>query len=165
MARDRGSVRTGQLTALESGGAALPGAGGSGALPTDGDRIVLTGTVRTCSYDEIVKMLGIPDPLPAVPGDEGSEAWFRRNATYHVIVLDAPQTLSLGDPASWDGTGTSFPYRSGEVMMISIHALDNMDQYEGRHITFSIEPDTTRWPYDYVLPGGQPLTEDIHILD
>lgn len=40
-----------------------------------------------------------------------------------------------------------------------------MKQYEGRHITFSIDPAATFWSSDMGLPLGQPYTSDIHILD
>lgn len=40
-----------------------------------------------------------------------------------------------------------------------------MDQYEGQHITFSIDPAATFWPSSADLPFGQPFTSDICILD
>ncbi len=49
--------------------------------------------------------------------------------------------------------------------MIRIDDVDGMDQYEGQHITFSIDPAHTFWPSDTSLPFGQPGTRDIHILD
>ena len=125
----------------------------SDTLPTDGDRIVLTGTVRTCDYDEIVALQEQPDPN----GWDESSVEFSRKLTYRVIVLDTPQTLRLID--------IDFNYVSREVLMINIVGIDGMDRYEGRHITFSIDPSTTCWPSDTSLPLGQPYTADIHILD
>lgn len=45
-------------TAPEPSGAEPSGPGGSDTLPTDGDRIVRTGTVGTYDYDEIVTLQG-----------------------------------------------------------------------------------------------------------
>lgn len=45
-------------TAPEPSGAEPSGLGGSDMLPTDGDRIVRTGTVGTYDYDEIVTLQG-----------------------------------------------------------------------------------------------------------
>ena len=134
----------------------------SGALPTDGDRIVLTGTVGTYDYDGIIAVLG---PDPNVFGDESDESYleFYRGLTYRVIVLDTPQTLRLlsGDRVAGDH------YLSMEALMIYLGYVfpDGMDQYEGQHITFSIDPTNTWWPTSSDPPFGQPFTEDIHILD
>ena len=130
----------------------------SGTLPTDGNRIVLTGTVRTCDYDEIIAVLG-PDPN----GYKSNELEFLRSLTYCVIVLDTPQTLRLlsGDRAVGDH------YLSMEALMINLgYAFpDGMDQYEGQHITFSIDPTNTWWPTSADPPYGQPYTEDVHVLE
>ena len=124
-------------TAPESGEDAVSDEDGSSALPTDGDRIVLTGTVRICSFDEIVELLG-QQGQPTFDDPYG----YYQNRTYRVIVLDAPQTLYLRG----SGNGPTRYYSSHEVSMINLEYLDDMDQYEGRHITFSIDPDTTCWP-------------------
>lgn len=42
-------------------------------LPTDGDRIVLTGTVKLCSYDEIIALQGEPDPNVEVYDEDYAE--------------------------------------------------------------------------------------------
>lgn len=140
-------------TAQDFGEAALSEPTDSGTLPTDGDRIVLTGTVRTCDYDEIVALQEQPDPN----GWDESSVEFSRKLTYRVIVLDTPQTLRLID--------IDFNYVSREALMINIVGIDGMNRYEGRHITFSIDPSTTCWPSDTSLPLGQPYTGDIHVLD
>lgn len=120
----------------------------SGRLPADGDRIVLTGTVGTYNYDEIIALQGQPDP-------NGSE--YSKSLTYRVIVLDTPQTLCIH-------SGGGDNYFSNEALLISIDYVDDMEQYEGQNITFSIDPDTTYWPSDTSLPLGQPIARDIHIL-
>lgn len=125
-----------------------------GMLPTDGDRIVLTGTVGTFGYDDIVALQGQPDPN----GWDEYSVEVSRSRTYRVIVLDTPQTLSLY-------SGEDDEFFSHEALMINLEYIDGMEQYEGRHITFSIDPYTTHWPSDTSLPFGQPFTEDIHVLD
>lgn len=147
----------GDLSALEGwtapdSGAAEPSE--SGALPTDGDRIVLTGTVGTFDYDDIVALQGEPDPN----GFDESSVEYARSQTYRVIVLDTPQTLYL---ESFIGDA---PYNK-EVLLIRLDGIDGMEQYEGRHITFSIDPDNAWWPTDTSLPFGQPYIGDIHILE
>lgn len=129
----------------------------SSVLPTDGDRIVLTGTVGTYNYDDIISLQGRPDPNDF---DERAVE-YAQSRTYHVIVLDTPQTLRLRsfDPSEGDN------YTIHEALMINIEGTDNMNQYEGQHITFSIDPDATWWPTDTSLPLGQPSTGDIHVLE
>lgn len=124
-------------------------------LPTDGDRIVLTGTVGTYDYDEIIALQGQPDPN----GDEDSLEYFR-SITYRVIVLDTPQTLRL------HASGEEENYYSSQVaLMINLDYSDGMDWYEGQHITFSIDPADAYWPSDLMPPYGEPIARDIHILD
>lgn len=130
----------------------------SGTLPTDGDRIVLTGTVGTYDYDEIIALLG---PDPNIHGDKFDEPYLEvyRSMTYHVIVLDTPQTMRL------HSGGVDDDYFFSEALMISLDYADGMEQYEGQHITFSIDPATTYWPSSADPPFGQPSSSDIHILD
>ncbi|MBD5524157.1 MAG: sigma-70 family RNA polymerase sigma factor [Lachnospiraceae bacterium] len=130
----------------------------SGTLPTDGDRIVLTGTVGTYDYDEIVALQGQPDPN--APYEDESALEYIRSTTYRVIVLDTPQTLRLR--SSGDGDEHYF---FSEALMIDLYYADGMEQYEGQHITFSIDPANTYWPSSADLPFGQPFSSDIHILD
>ena len=134
----------------------------SGALPADGDRIVLTGTVCTLDYDEIVVI------CPDIYADTYDDwAWeFMRSQTYPVILLDTPQTLSLhsgGFMEEYDDEKDR--YGSDEVLMIDLKYTDSMDQYEGQHITFSIDPASTYWPTSGDVPYGQPHTSDIHVLE
>ena len=70
-------------------------------------------------------------------------------------MLDQPQVMELRDS---DGTS------AGEVRMIKINSAD-LSQYDGQHLTFSIDPDSTYWPGDTSLPLGQPSTTDVHILN
>ncbi len=144
-------------TAPDSGGAQTPGSSDNGMFPTDGDRIVLTGTVGTYDYDEMLSLFKRFDPnSPYYEQYESARESFE-GEFYRMIVLDTPQTLRLR--TSEDG------YFDGEVLMVNIQGIDGMEQYEGRHITFSIDPTTTYWPNDWMVPLGQPLAEDIHVLD
>ena len=157
---------TGDLSALEDW--TMPEAGETsssepvenGTLPIDGERIVLTGTVGTYNYDEIIALQGQPDPN-ASDYDESTLEYYQ-SMTYRVIVLDMPQTLRIR-PGGWEGDPDE--YSSHEALMINIGYAEGMDQYEGRHITFSIDPDSTHWPSDTSLPLGQPFTGDIRVLD
>lgn len=129
----------------------------SSTLPTDGDRIVLTGTVGTYDYDEIIALQGQPDPN--APYYEESFLEYIRSTTYRVIVLDTPQTLRLHSGGGDDD------YFFSEALMINLEYVDGMEQYEGQHITFSIDPGSSWWPSDTGLPFGQPFSSDIHILE
>ncbi len=117
------------------------------APPTDGDRIVFSGTIDTYSYDEVVALQGEPDP---------NAQWADTSGTYQLIVLDAPQTMEL---RTIDG------YRSGEVRLINVTYAGDLSPYNGQHLTFSIDAAATYWPSDTSLPIGQPSTTDIHILE
>ncbi|MGN0106405.1 MAG: sigma-70 family RNA polymerase sigma factor, partial [Hominilimicola sp.] len=88
------------------------------ALPTDGNRIVLTGTVGTYSYDGVLALQGISDPNPGYSST--------KNAPIRLIVLDTPQTLSLRGEEE---------FRSGYVTIIDVSYTDSLTQYEGQHIT------------------------------
>lgn len=144
-------------TAPDSGGAQTPGSSDNGMFPTDGDRIVLTGTVGTYDYDEMLSLFKRFDPnSPYYEQYESARESFE-GEFYRMIVLDTPQTLRLR--TSEDG------YFDGEVLMVNIQGIDGMEQYEGQHIMFSIDPTTTHWPNDWMVPLGQPLAEDIHVLD
>ncbi len=65
----------------------------SGTLPTDEGRIVLTGTVGTYDYDEIIALQGQPDPNAECYSEDYRE--YARSMIYHVIVLSSPQILRL----------------------------------------------------------------------
>ncbi len=119
-------------------------------LPTDGDRIVFTGTVDTYSYEEVIALQGCPDP---------NAPWSDSSQTFRLIVLDTPQEMELqsSDPVS--------PPRSGTVSLISVAYAEGLDQYDGQHLIFSIDPTATYWPSDTSMPVGQPATRDVHILE
>ena len=127
-----------------------PSASDSGALPTDGNRTVLTGTVGAYDYDGIVALQGVPDPNNARA--------FYQNMTFYVIVLDTPQTLTA--------LTIDNDYFSNEAKMINLDtpSIGSMAQYIGQHVVFSIDPALTYWPSDTSLPVGQPYTNDVHIL-
>ena len=117
-------------------------------LPTDGDRIVFRGKVGEYSTEEVLMLQGL--------GEEW--AYGDMTKTYQLIILDMAQTMELHS-AIGDG------FRSDEVLMIDIRGIDNIEQYYGQYLTFSIDPNKTYWPSDAGLPLGQPHTSDIHILD
>ena len=125
-------------------------AAGAGALPTDGNRIVLTGTMGTYSYNEVLKLQGVPDPNPGASSG--------KNTTYRLIVLDTPKTMNLMSGAG-DGLTTN------EASIINVSYADGLDQYVGQHVVFSIDPNNTYWPSDTSLPLGEPGTKDVHILN
>lgn len=119
------------------------------SLPPDGDRIVFTGTIDTYSYEQVVELQGCPDP---------NAPWTDSNQTFRLIVLDTPQEMKL---QSGDPTGSP---RSGTVRLISVAYAEGLEQYDGQHLTFSIDPNNTYWPSDTSMPVGQPGTRDVHIL-
>lgn len=126
------------------------GSGTEGELPTDGDRIVFTGTIDTYSYEEVIALQGCPDP---------NAPWSDPNQTFHLIVLDTPQEMELqsGDPVGAP--------RRDTVRVISVAYAEGLEQYDGQHLTFSIDPEATYWPSDTSMPVGQPGTRDVHILE
>lgn len=136
--------------AAPSGGSVpqdVPQSVSSAAPAQDGDRIVFTGTIDTYTHDEVVALQGQPDP---------NAPWSDTEATYRLIVLDAPQTMEL---TSVDGM------RSGEVRMINVTGAPGLDGLGGQHLTFSIDAASAWWPSDTSLPLGQPGTQDVHVLD
>lgn len=117
------------------------------AVPvTDGDRIVFTGTLGAYSYSEVLALQGLDDPNPG--SDQGE--------TYWLIVLDAPQNMTL---RSYGGNGYE-----GQVSIVNVTGAGGLEQYDGQRLTVSIDANSTWWPSDTSLPVGQPSTDDIHIL-
>ena len=115
------------------------------AQPTDGDRIVFTGTLGAYSYSDVLALQEIPDPNPG--SDQGE--------TYWLIVLDTPQGMTL---RSGDGSGSY----EGEVSLIDVTGADGLEQYIGQSLT--VDADDTWWPSDTSLPMGQPRTSDVNVL-
>ena len=114
--------------------------------PEDG-KIEFTGTIDTYSYEEVVELQGSPDP---------NAPWSDTSAEYRLIVLDTPQEMEL--------QGLDAP-RSGEVRLIDVTYAEGLEQYDGQHLTFRIDPEKTYWPSDSSLPLGQPSTREIEIVD
>lgn len=123
--------------------------GTEGELPTDGDRIVFTGTVGTYSYEEVIALQGCPDP---------NAPWSDSSQTFRLIVLDTPQEMEL---QSGDPVGSP---RRDTVRVISVAYAEGLEQYDGQHLIFSIDPEATYWPSDTSMPVGQPGTRDVHVL-
>ena len=63
-------------------------------------------------------------------------------------MLDTPQEMELqsGDPVGAP--------RSDTVRVISVAYAEGLEQYDGQHLTFSIDPEATYWPSDTSMPGG-----------
>ena len=120
------------------------------ALPADGDRIVLRGTLGIYSDEALIALQNL---------SEEEAQWLRDGQTYCVIVLDQPQTIALSHSGSQDRE-----LREGEVSLIAIFA-DGYERYAGQHLTFSIDPYETWFPSDVSLPLGQPRTNGIHVLE
>lgn len=110
-------------------------------LPTDGDRIVLTGTINDYDYNGVIEVQGEPDP---------NGPYTDRSERYVVFVLDKPQEMIL---EQGDGSGEKV---SGVVRMIYIGPYSNLGQYYGKHVTVSVDPDEMTWPSDTSMPLGQP---------
>lgn len=121
---------------------------GSGAA-TDGDRTVLTGTVKVCDYYDLVDLEG---------GDPNHYVY---ETTTVLIILDTPQSLSCmsGDPSN-----QTLKTKDAWCIEVSDSAAGDFYGLDGEHIVFSIDPYNTYLPSDVHMPVGQPKTKDIHIL-
>lgn len=118
------------------------------AALTDGDRTVLTGTIRVLSYDEVLALQGVSDPNPGT----------HYQNTFTLFILDEPQELVF-----MDGGGDGL--RTGTASIIGLtYATTSVSQYNGQHVTASFDPNTTYWASDTGLPLGEPNAYDIHIL-
>ena len=121
-------------------------------LPTDGDRLVLTGTVNVISYDEAVELQGYPDYNASDTGQ-----------TWVIVRLDSPQLLhGTQDVDTWD--------REYSVLLISTRLSSGLEfgentlaDYTGKHIVFSAG--SYSLASDTSVPIGVPWAHDIHILD
>ena len=120
-----------------------------GTFPTDGDRTVLAGTVGWYTYSEVLALQGQNDPN--APYSDTSQ-------TFLLILLDSPQAVTARS-----GDGISSYER--EAAMIDITQAAGLEQYDGQHIVFSIDPDETWWPSDTSLPLGEPSTDNVHVLE
>lgn len=137
-------------TPQQGGSSSSAGSGTESELPTDGDRIVFTGTIDTYSYEEVIALQGCPDP---------NAPWSDSSQTFRLIVLDTPQEMEL---QSGDPVGSP---RSDTVRLISVAYAEGLEQYDGQHLIFSIDPKATYWPSDTSMPVGQPGTRDVHVLN
>lgn len=118
-------------------------AGADDALPTDGDRIVFRGVLDSYSYDEVVTLQGSPDP---------NAGWSDTSKTFWLIIPEPEQSMNL---CAGDGDG----YWDDIVDMIDVSytkGLDELKQYAGQEVVFSIDPNMTYWPSDTSMPVGRP---------
>lgn len=121
------------------------------ALPTDGNRLVLTGTVERMTYDEAVKLQGCPDPN----GSDPKQTWTS-------IRLDAPQMLEgTQDISTWKSEHSVILTSSSILVKLGIQE-DTLSEYVGKHIIFSAGSYTKA--SDTSVPMGIPWAEDIHVL-
>lgn len=146
-ADEQPSLETAEPTGVSNEGDTSADVSEMAALPQDGDRIVFYGMIDQCSYDEVVRLQGEPDP---------NSQWADTSQTFRLIVLDEPQTMEVSGE---DGL------RSGEVRIIDVTHAEGLDAYDGQRLIFSIDPANTWWPGDTSLPLGQPRTRDVKILD
>lgn len=150
-------------TAGETGSTAGPGEAESSSVAesseaesteaaplTDGNRIVFGGTINLYTYDQVVSLQGYPDP---------NEPWSDKSKTWRLIVLDAPQAMTIGSADPTAGLGTV------NVSMIDVTSAPGLSQYDGQHHTFSIDPNKTYSPSDTSLPLGSPKTNDVRVLE
>ncbi len=119
-----------------------------GSLPTDGDRIVFTGTLRNMSASELIELQGYEEQRAIL--DDGGH--------YLIIQLDKPQEMGLRS-----GDGTPGPI-IGTVSLLGVRD-DSFASLDGQHHIFSIDPNTAAWPSDVSFPIRQPRTRDLHVLD
>ncbi len=112
----------------------------------DDGRIKLSGTLDRYGYDKVVSMQGKPDP---------NGAYANTSATYALVVLDEPQDLTF---QTIDGTDTR------NVWALRVSNIDEVEQYVGQHITFSVDPYEGMFPADTSMPIGQPSAE-IQVLN
>lgn len=61
--------------------------------------------------------------------------------------------------------GDGLGYISGTVSLINVTYAGGIEQYDGQHLIFSIDPSQTWWPTGTDLPLGEPSTDDVHVLE
>lgn len=109
---------------------------------TDGERTVLSGTVRLFTVGELTEL----GHYPEIPGEDLSN-------TIWLIALDEEQTVG--------GILASDPTYFYEGTTWAIAPETDVSVYDGQHIVFSIDPAGTMWSGDVL---GLPFTADIHVL-
>lgn len=127
-----------------------------GELPADGDRIVFQGTLGLYYYDEIVRLQGCPDPNASAYGPNIRPPY--SDTPCRLIVLDTPQRMTLQSGSPEGGM------REDEVRLIVVEA-DLPEEYNGQHLTFSLDPAEADWPTDVEVPVGQPYAYGIRVLE
>lgn len=110
-------------------------------------KMVVTGTVRVFSHDEMVKFQKLKkDIFP----DHGE--------TYLMLVMDKPNTLRL--QASGSPESLHYGKYTGNLLTLR----DDMARYEGQHITVSFGSDDGFLPSSFDLPVGTPIMKKIKVL-
>lgn len=108
---------------------------------------VVTGTIRTMSYYDVLALQGKSDPNPG-SGSAESDPYIT------VLICDGRQSVTA---ATEDGD-----YYTAAVQMIRVDP-SAVSGYEGQHVTAAFYPGTTYWPSDTSVPLGEPRGT-IHIL-
>lgn len=125
------------------------GTGNGKLLPTDGNWVVLSGTIRVMTPSELLRLQG----KPANYAEE-----FEYCSYESVFILDFPQKIQFYPDGDWDSSWDWI------VSMIGLSDDARFSEYDGRHVVASFDPDNTGWPTDVELPIGQPVTGGMHIL-
>ena len=103
-------------------------------------KYILTGTINTYSYEQVIDLQGAPDPNAAYGGSQAGRTW-------NLFVLDSPVQLNGN---TIDGLTTT----PREVKMIVLG--DSYTAYNGQHVTISVSPYDISFPSDASMPLGQP---------
>lgn len=93
---------------------------------------------------------------------EADGAYANKSATYALVVLDEPQDLMFPTIDWLDGDKNAVATKN--VWALRVSNIDELEQYMGQHITFSIDPYEGMWPADTSMPIGQPSAK-IQILN
>lgn len=109
-------------------------------------KIIVQGTIRPLTYNEILDLQGIKDPNPTGK---------IRDQIHYILILSSPQTMNLKSA----GGGT----RSDNVNIIDLLEF-NLESNEDV-VTVSLDPSQMFWPSDSGLPLGQPRAQSYEILN
>ncbi|MBQ7063390.1 MAG: sigma-70 family RNA polymerase sigma factor [Firmicutes bacterium] len=125
-------------------------------LPVDGDRIVLSGTINTYSYEEVLELQGQPDPN----GVNNSKGWI-----YRIIILDTPQPLQGRQDINTVERMVSMiiVYEKAPSGLEFIFTPNIPTELDGQHIVFSIGD--VSWSSGTDIPMGAARIKDIRILE
>ena len=107
---------------------------------------VMRGVIDTYDYNEILALMGQPDPN----GD--SSAYYRPQ---RIIRFDRPQLVSARD-----NTGNG-EIRTGEAYCVVV--TNEISAPDGSKISFALDPNNLWWPSDASIPLGQPAGTGVEL--